>query len=107
MLKVFESKDLKCLETRRRPDGLRRRRYESGGVKLATVEIPVQVFRALVHPTKLTDRLASWQREHDRKARKAAAMQMLRGGDKAVAVAHFLNISVRTVEKYATELRRE
>ena len=107
MLKVFESKDLKCLETRRRPDGLRRRRYESGGVTLATIEVPVQVFRALAPTTKLIERLASWQREHDRKTRKAVAMQMLRDGDKAIAVAHFLNLSVRTVEKYATELRRE
>lgn len=105
-LRLFAAADLKCLETRRRPDGLRRRRYKTEGVTVATVEVPVTVLRKL-GPTYLAAAIAAWQRGHDRRVKKAKAIAMLQAGEKQAVVEHELGYTESAVYKIAAKLRRE
>ena len=54
---------MKCLETRRRPDGTRWRRYRGpDGQIVTTVEVPESVWRQLNRVGRAQDRLAAHQR---------------------------------------------
>lgn len=94
----------KCLETRLRPDGLKRRRYEVDGVRFSTVEIPVTLLSQVLNYSRLNEALAGWHREMARKKRKVIAKRMLEQGEKFIVVAHELGISTSAVQKYAKEI---
>ena len=54
---------MKCLETRRRADGLRWRRYrDDDGGDTWTVEVPAPVWRGINQKGRGADRTAQWQR---------------------------------------------
>lgn len=92
---------MKCLETRRRPDGLKVRRYRTDeGVTVRTIELPIEVFRTLVPASKLQVRLTQRMAELSRQTKKQRALTMIRSGVKPVAIANDLGLTVRTVERY-------
>lgn len=92
---------MKCLETRRRPDGLKVRRYRTDdGVTVRTIEIPIEVFRGLVPRDRLAARLAGRMAEVERQTKKQRALTMLRDGVKPVAIANDLGVTEKTVYKY-------
>lgn len=96
---------MKCLETRRRPDGLKVRRYRTDeGVTFRTIEIPIEVFRGLVPRDRLATRLAGRMAEIARQTKKQRAVTMIRDGVKPVAIANDLGVTVRTIEKYRRSL---
>jgi len=92
---------VKCLETRRRPDGLKVRRYRTDkGVTVRTIELPMEVFRALVPPDKLAARLASRMNEVARQTKRQRALAMLKAGVKPTAIANDLGLTDKTIYQY-------
>ena len=87
---------MKCLETRRTPEGYRRRRYElDDGSRVTTIEVPIDM----------------WVR-HPRTARRAhvaacrpRAEQMLRAGSTIKAVAYDLDVPYASVRLWAAALK--
>lgn len=92
---------MKCLDTRRRPECLKARRYraEHGGI-VQTVEIPLVVLRGVVPLHRLQPRMDAWRRNQERLKRRSAALDLIRQGWKPEAVAHELSLNVRTVQHY-------
>ncbi len=92
---------MKCLETRRRPDGLKVRRYRTDeGVTVRTIELPMEVFRSIVRSEKLEARVAAHKRAIETKTKRERALTMLRAGVKPVAIANDLGLTDRTVQRY-------
>lgn len=92
---------MKCLETRRRPDGLKVRRYRTDeGVTVRTIELPMEVFRSIVRSGKLDARVAAHKRAIETKTKRERALTMLRAGVKPVAIANDLGLTDRTVQRY-------
>jgi DNA-binding NarL/FixJ family response regulator len=92
---------MKCLETRRRPDGLKVRRYRTDeGVTVRTIEIPIEVFRSIMNPDRLAARLTGRMAELARQTKKQRALAMLAAGVKPVAIANDLGVTEKTVYKY-------
>lgn len=87
---------MKCLETRRTPEGFKRRRYQADdGTRVTTIEVPIEVWRAS-------------QREARRQSsqlRRPAALRLLRQGLTPAQVALELGISERTVIRLKDALR--
>ena len=92
---------MKCLETRRRPDGLKVRRYRTDeGVTVRTIEIPVEVLRAVIRADRFDARVAAHKRAIETKTKRERALTMLRAGVKPVAIANDLGLTDRTVQRY-------
>ena len=96
---------MKCLETRRRPDGLKVRRYRTDeGVTVRTIEMPIEVFRAVIRMDRFDARVAAHKRAIETKTKRQRALEMLRAGVKPVAVANDLGLSSFVVYKYRKTL---
>lgn len=94
---------MKCIATRRTPEGLKRRRYAlEDGRRYWTIELPETVVLHL-GASRMRESLARWQRGEDTRSRRAKLEEMVACGEKNTVVAHTLGISVRRVQK----LRRE
>lgn len=81
----------RCLETRRTPEGFRRRRYEQDGVRFTTIEVPIEVWEKATgrsRPAPLKDQ----------------ALALLAAGWKPEAVAHELSLESRTVRRWKKTL---
>lgn len=91
----------RCLETRRTPEGFRRRRYEQDGVRFTTIEVPLEVWRGAVRHDRVADRLAAWRRRQDAQAKKQAALRLLQQGWKPAAVANETGFTERAVQRWA------
>lgn len=91
---------MKCLETRKQPDGTTRRRYrDDAGLIHHTVEAPREVWRALPQSV-LQQRLASRRAAVARLALKARGLQLLADGWKPEAVANELGVTTRAVQRW-------
>jgi hypothetical protein len=88
---------VRCLETRRRADGLRYRRYVEDGVTFWTVEMPVPVFNGVVRRDKVADKLASFNRGHAQRLRKQKVLDLNAAGEKATVIAEITGIGDRGV----------
>jgi hypothetical protein len=94
---------VKCLETRRTPEGFKRRRYErTDGVRITTVEVPIELWSTFNRQGR-GNRLAGWTRARERDALRLRALEQQRLGWKAIASAHELGVPVRTVQRWRSE----
>lgn len=91
---------MKCLETRRTPEGFRRRRYEQDGVRFTTIEVPIEVWRGAVRHDRVAERLAAWHRAQSQLALKQRALRLLAEGWKPIAVAHETGFTERAVQRW-------
>jgi hypothetical protein len=93
---------MKCLETRRRADGLRWRRYrdDDDGSIVHTVEVPAPVWRAINSVGRGANRLAQWQRGTDRKAKRAEVLRLAAAGWRLIAVESQTGVPLRTVQRW-------
>jgi hypothetical protein len=92
---------MKCLETRTRADGLKRRRYARQGLpNLTTLEVPLTVLKA-IGMEKIEAALETHRRGDRARAAAAAtrAAVLARQGVKATAVAHELGITEARVRQ--------
>jgi DNA-binding NarL/FixJ family response regulator len=96
---------VKCLETRRTPDGLRRRRYSTadGARTFSTVEVPASVLYGITSRARLRERLKAWSRRQEALDKRERALQLVDAGWKPVAVAHELGLAVRTIERWRAQ----
>lgn len=95
---------MKCIDSRRLPNGYRRRRYlRPDGQQLVTIEVPMVVWTAINKQGRDHDRAAAHLRALSRSAVHAQALRHLREGWKAVASAHELGVPVRTVQRWRKE----
>jgi hypothetical protein len=96
---------MRCLETRKTPQGYTRRRYERGdGVRFTTIEVPLIVWRGINRQGD-GDRATQWARARERDAVRLLALQHLNEGWKAIASAHELGVPVRTIQRWRKECR--
>lgn len=95
---------MKCIDSRPSPEG-RRRKYRHGeGIVLETIEVPLTVWRALNRQGRGNDRAAAYERRVARDALKIRVQFLVSWHKwKPLAVAHDLNIPVRTVQRWAKE----
>jgi hypothetical protein len=96
---------MKCLETRTRA-GLRYRRYRTeDGVTVRTVEVPLEVWTTIVKAGRARDRIAEYTRRQQRVSLRVSVEALLTDGWKPIAAAHAHGIPLRTVQRWAHELR--
>lgn len=99
---------MKCLETRLTSEGYKRRRYESPlGVRYTTVEIPIEVWRALNKQGRGADRISAWGRARERERQQAQARALYRAGRAAKDIAELLKKPVRTVNRWIAKAKHE
>lgn len=92
---------MKCLSTRRTPEGLKRRRYEQpDGTRHTTIEVPVTVWNALNRQGRAADRLRQFTRVCARQSLRQAVVGRTLAGWKPLAVAHDLGVPLRTVQRW-------
>lgn len=97
---------MKCLETRRTPEGFRRRRYQrDDGVRLTTIEVPIEIWNAVKRTDVVVARGASRDRQLERQARKLRALALLRDGWKPEAVANELNFTTSAIQRWNRGLK--
>jgi hypothetical protein len=92
---------MKCLETRTRADGLKRRSYARQGLpNLTTLEVPLSVLRA-IGMKRVMQALETHRRGEELRVLAAAtrAAVLARSGWKAAAVAHELGITEARVRQ--------
>ena len=92
---------MKCLETRTRADGLKRRRYARQGLpNLTTLEVPLSVLKAL-GMSRVEQALETHRRGEQARARAAVvrAAVLASAGVKAAAVAHELGVTEARVRQ--------
>ena len=97
---------VKCLETRQRDDGIKRRTYllESGR-KVRMYEVPPQVIAEL-GKKRLAEAMAKWRRVEESKSRQDNIKQRIREGVKPTAIAHEFGVTeqrVRQIRKTITK----
>jgi hypothetical protein len=96
---------MKCLETRTRPDGIKRRRYRvSPGRTVTTFEIPETVARAL-GITRLKQAMAAHQRGEASRVRAEKIKEMIKSGWKPTAVAHEMGVTEARVRQIRDQLK--
>ena len=94
-----------CLETRVK-DGLKWRRYRTpAGAVYTTYEIPTEVFHGIVPTGMYESRVQSWNREQQRKEKRALVEKLLLEGWKPIAVAREVGLVERTVTKIRKQLK--
>lgn len=95
----------RVLDTRRTPEGLKRRRYElPDGRRVVTVELPLTVVRA-IGMTKIRQHLDAWQRGEELRARGALIDQRIREGVKPEAIAHEFGVTSAAVRMRRQRMR--
>ena len=97
---------MKCLETRRRPDGVVRRRYERPGLPtLTTLEVPASVLREMGR-ARLAEALARHARGDTARQRAAAVRDTVaaRPDWKSTALANELGVTEQRVRQIRKEL---
>lgn len=101
---------MKCLETRKRKDGLRFRRYRTDdGRTITTFEVPTTVLRAFSMP-KVQAQLEAWERGQERQARRVQVEARIRQGIKPTAIAHEFGLTdqrVRQIKKAMQEGKKK
>jgi hypothetical protein len=95
----------RCLETRRTPEGFRRRRYEQDGVRFTTIEVPMEAWTALNRQGRGNDRAAARQRHLTRARLRGRAVDLYQRGWKPLAISHDLGVPVRTIQRWTRYLR--
>lgn len=92
---------MRCLEVRETSDGFRRRRYVTdAGVRVSTIEVPLEVWHSINKQGRASDRATEWRRARARDEVKAKALELIRSHWKVVAVAHELKVPVRTIQRW-------
>ena len=92
---------MKCLETRRRADGLRWRKYRTDdGALVTTVEVPAPVWRAVNSVGRGADRAAAWQRGMDRLKKRVEVLRLVAEGWKPLAIESETGVPARTVNRW-------
>jgi hypothetical protein len=85
---------MKCLETRRRADGLRWRKYrDADGVFVWTVEVPAEVWQSHVPPGQITP----GQRNAIYAKKRVEVLRLVAEGWKPLAIESETGVPVRTV----------
>lgn len=98
---------MKCLEVRKREDGVTRRRYETpDGRRITTMEVPAPVL-AEMGPRRLAEALARWRRGEASRARIVRIEQLLREGWKPTAIAHEVGCSDSRVCQIRAKLKEK
>lgn len=98
---------MRVLETRKTPDGFRRRRYEGAdGVRFNTIEVPLPVWNSINKAGRAQQRAQEWLRARQREALRARAVALVESGWKPLAVAHELGAPVRSVQRWVQKARR-
>lgn len=95
----------RCLETRRTPEGFRRRRYEQDGVRFTTIEVPLEVWKGSVRHDQVPRRLEAWRRGQDAKLKKQTALGLLAEGWKPAAVASRTGFTERAIQRWKRSLK--
>lgn len=99
---------MKCLETRRTPEGFKRRRYQQDdGQRFTTIEVPAELWDWLNQQGRSRNRLAEILRERERETVRAAGRSLLAKGWKPIAVAAQLRVSVRTAERWRKKVEEQ
>lgn len=92
---------MKCLETRKTPEGFKRRRYQrDDGLRVTTIEVPLSVWNSINRQGRGADRAAQWNRARNREAIRARAVALVREGWKTIAVASELGLAVRSINRW-------
>jgi hypothetical protein len=96
---------MKCIETRRRLDGIKRRTYVlPNGRKVRTYEVPPQVLHALGRK-KLTAALETARRVEASNARQDLIKQRIAEGVKPAAIAHEFGVTEQRVRQLRQQLK--
>lgn len=96
-----------CLETRIK-DGLKWRRYRTpDGAVYTTYEIPTEVFHGIIPTGMYESRVQSWNRERQRKEKRAIVERLLREGWKPLAIASEVGVVERTVTKVRKRMKEK
>ena len=90
----------RCLETRRTPEGFRRRRYEQDGVRFTTIEVPLKVWREVARADRVRAAVERHRRVQAAATLRTQALQLLSEGWKPSAVASHLNVADSTVRSW-------
>ena len=101
---------IKCLETRTRLDGLRRRRYlMEDGRKITTVEVPITVLKA-VNMNGIKREMILWIKNEatriNAKARRGRIEELLSKNVKTTAIAHEVGVTDQRVRQIRLEMKR-
>ena len=75
-------------------------------MRFTTIEVPAELWEWLNGQGRSRNRLAEILRERERDTVRATGRALLAQGWKPVAVAHQLNISVRTAERWAQKAKQ-
>lgn len=88
---------MKCLETRRRKDGTKQRRYRTDdGRTIITIELPRAVLSRFSSKT-VAEQMAAWQRGEAQRIRVRRMRQLIAQGVKPAAIAHELGVTEQAV----------
>lgn len=91
---------MRCLETRRTPEGFKRRRYEQDGVRFTTIEVPMQVWTAINRAGRGNDRAAANARARARAQMRARCVLLRQQGWKPEAISSETGVPTRTVQRW-------
>lgn len=108
-LRAFQgwAKPCKCLETRKDPQGFRRRRYRRvDGAVFRTIEVPLEVWVGAVRHDRVPERAAKKDRELARQALRAEALRMLAAGETPVVVARTTGLADAHVYRLRRTLKK-
>lgn len=95
---------MKCIESRTRGDGIRRRIYlTDDGRRVRTYEVPPQVLGEL-GKARLNEALRKAAVVEDRAKRRVQIMQRIREGVKPLAIADELGVSEQRVRQIRKEM---
>jgi hypothetical protein len=88
---------MKCLETRRRKDGMKWRRYRTeDGRTITTVELPTAVL-SVVSRKQIAAQIEAWKRGETQRIRIARMRALIAQGVKPTAIAHELGVTEQAV----------
>lgn len=97
---------MKCLETRRTPEGFRRRRYlREDGVRITTLEVPIEIWNGSVRHDQVRRRMESRARALARASTKFRGQELLRAGWKPEAVASELNVTTSCAQRWRRQMQ--
>ena len=95
---------MKCLSTRRTPDGFKRRRYEdSNGVRFTTIEVPMPVWKGVASGPRVAARLVKWLHGREMAGRRARALALHAAGWKPEAIANEVGVTTRSVQRWVAQ----
>lgn len=91
---------MKCIDSRPSDAGRRRKYIDDDGVKHETIEVPLDLWRALTRVGRAQDRAAEWKRARTRGLVQQAALKHKTEGIGATQSAMMLGMPVRTVQRW-------